>query len=478
MPTLAANASITVVVPAGWTLFVSGGAGTATGGVVTDPAGSTLGPFATERSITLTSVTPQSWSLARERADGGWDISAADVAAPGVDVLRRAEGGFNVVGPDGRRYTRGGDTLVPGAVPGDGVSVAPVLSVFDAPSGSGLLNGKSTTSGAPWFVTGAGVGTTSVNPAGYIEGSGNTYCYVQAPAAVTRVEQIFSGPLCTIAIAANNDLQSLIHQNFNSGGVPSMTVFTAGVSAPALWGRTVANIPNINDGQPHVLTLEMVGPLAFAYCDGLLVGVSGDPKFLTNGGNWAYAQIHSSAGDRIYGFRVFVGSPAVTDDGKEVIDVVGVNSVAVASRTLLIGNPSSAGFLPTGSNYFHVDDNSGHNFGSGTETRLNVRSTVSGNRAIVNIQAATTNTILGLRSNADGSADIQHQGANRIVFPFNVARVDQSVPQRLPAYTVATLPSAATFVGCLIRVTDGSANQQLAISDGTAWRFADGTVVS
>jgi hypothetical protein len=56
------------------------------------------------------------------------------------------------------------------------------------------------------------------------------------------------------------------------------------------------------------------GALAFAYVDGVLVSVSADARLLTAGGAWAYAQIHSAAGDRIYGFRVFVASsPAPTD---------------------------------------------------------------------------------------------------------------------------------------------------------------------
>jgi len=48
----------------------------------------------------------------------------------------------------------------------------------------------------------------------------------------------------------------------------------------------------------------------------------------------------------------------------------------------------------------------------------------------------------------------------------------------LPDYTVATLPSAANNARCLIYVSDGSSNKRLAISDGVAWRFPDGAVVS
>ena len=48
----------------------------------------------------------------------------------------------------------------------------------------------------------------------------------------------------------------------------------------------------------------------------------------------------------------------------------------------------------------------------------------------------------------------------------------------LPAYTVATLPDAEANAKCLIYVSDGTSNKRLAVSDGSAWRFPDGDVVS
>lgn len=53
-----------------------------------------------------------------------------------------------------------------------------------------------------------------------------------------------------------------------------------------------------------------------------------------------------------------------------------------------------------------------------------------------------------------------------------------TLPPRLPSYTVATLPSAATYVRGLIYVSDGVGNKRLAISDGTNWRWPDGAIVS
>ncbi len=62
--------------------------------------------------------------------------------------------------------------------------------------------------------------------------------------------------------------------------------------------------------------------------------------------------------------------------------------------------------------------------------------------------------------------------------PKGSAYVETTAPFRLPTYTVATLPSAATFARCMIYVSDGAANKRLAISDGTSWRWPDGAVVA
>ncbi|MBP2290710.1 glycosyl hydrolase family 28-related protein [Azospirillum rugosum] len=55
--------------------------------------------------------------------------------------------------------------------------------------------------------------------------------------------------------------------------------------------------------------------------------------------------------------------------------------------------------------------------------------------------------------------------------------VDAASHLGLRAYTVATLPSASPS-GRLIYVSDGAANRRLAVSDGTNWRWPDGTTVS
>jgi hypothetical protein len=56
--------------------------------------------------------------------------------------------------------------------------------------------------------------------------------------------------------------------------------------------------------------------------------------------------------------------------------------------------------------------------------------------------------------------------------------IDQNRHHRLRAYTVATLPAAATSPQGLIYVSDGTADKRLAVSDGSNWRWPDGAVVS
>lgn len=69
----------------------------------------------------------------------------------------------------------------------------------------------------------------------------------------------------------------------------------------------------------------------------------------------------------------------------------------------------------------------------------------------------------------DCEAGLSMFGANPVI--------DQNRHHRLRAYTVATLPSASPAAQ-MIYVSDGSSNRRIAVSDGSAWRFPDGAVVS
>lgn len=57
-------------------------------------------------------------------------------------------------------------------------------------------------------------------------------------------------------------------------------------------------------------------------------------------------------------------------------------------------------------------------------------------------------------------------------------RIGIAHPPMLPSYTVATLPSAGVSALGVAFVSNGAGNRRLAVSDGAAWRWPDGTVVS
>lgn len=48
----------------------------------------------------------------------------------------------------------------------------------------------------------------------------------------------------------------------------------------------------------------------------------------------------------------------------------------------------------------------------------------------------------------------------------------------LPSANVADLPDPALYPKCALYVNDGASNQHLATSDGSDWRWGDGTIVS
>lgn len=49
------------------------------------------------------------------------------------------------------------------------------------------------------------------------------------------------------------------------------------------------------------------------------------------------------------------------------------------------------------------------------------------------------------------------------------------LPQPRKIYTIATLPPAADFAGATVPVSDGTGNKPTVTSNGTIWRYQDGT---
>jgi hypothetical protein len=96
-------------------------------------------------------------------------------------------------------------------------------------------------------------------------------------------------------------------------------------------------------------------------------------------------------------------------------------------------------------------------FTSGSVSGLEVDQAISGQPVALKPYSSDTNV------------DLQVGG-------IGTGKLAIATPAQLPGYAFASLPLAATYSGCTVRVTDRS--QRLATSDGTNWRFADGTVAA
>jgi hypothetical protein len=94
-------------------------------------------------------------------------------------------------------------------------------------------------------------------------------------------------------------------------------------------------------------------------------------------------------------------------------------------------------------------------------------SSSGGNYAKVLGVASGSDPIIAGEGGTDVNLRLQGKGAGVVLL---------GTPFKLNGYAFASLPSAATYPGCMVRVTDRSSRP--ATSDGTNWRFADGTVVT
>lgn len=132
-----------------------------------------------------------------------------------------------------------------------------------------------------------------------------------------------------------------------------------------------------------------------------------------------------------------------------------------------------------------------HNTHDGTYSSQMIRLTTGQGGVTVateRVRVAANGTItLGGAPGAEGLRVVPAAGANRSVTVTGSQGGDPTIATSggrlafgaipvLPSYTVATLPSAAARG--LIYVSDGGGNKRLAISDGLAWRWPDGSAVS
>lgn len=59
------------------------------------------------------------------------------------------------------------------------------------------------------------------------------------------------------------------------------------------------------------------------------------------------------------------------------------------------------------------------------------------------------------------------------------ATIEEALTRRLPLFTLATLPSPTDkrWLWRLIAISDGAGNKFVATTNGTAWRYLEGTAV-
>lgn len=124
---------------------------------------------------------------------------------------------------------------------------------------------------------------------------------------------------------------------------------------------------------------------------------------------------------------------------------------------------------------------------AGTSITAGSTSAIAWNgRALMRSSADGIMRIANAAETAGVSVDVTTDGTLKIRDRTNAAdaaitagKATFSLPVIFPPYTVATVPSAATYAGGVIRVTNESGGDTLAHSDGTNWRrFADRAIIS
>jgi len=263
-----------------------------------------------------------------------------------------------------------------------------------------------------------------------------------------------------------NDGSAAIHLANVASGTPNAVY----LGSPVLLSNGNSG-PLMNSGTNGYVAVG--APAGQVEKPGLMVGEEGTGLFTPATGEIAVATAGSEAMRATASGTVTLGGPAATAAFSAVPVTNNVNRVRVTGA-------------PTGGSPTVAADGADANVnlqvmpkGSGT-LRLFARNNVA-----VEIAPASTTpaNYFRLLSQSAGSAPQINVGGSDADIGINLVPrgngvVSSASPFQLPSYTVATLPSAATFARCLVFVSNGTTNKRFAISDGTNWRWPDGAVVS
>jgi hypothetical protein len=251
--------------------------------------------------------------------------------------------------------------------------------------------------------------------------------------------------------------------------VPAGTPNAVFLGSPALLGNGNGG-PLANTGTNSFVALA--GPAGRADRPGVMVGSEATGLFAPSAtdiaavANGVEVLRATSAGTVTLGATSGAHGFGVTTPASTVNRVIATGTIAAGTPSLAVaGTDTNIGVALAAK-------------GTGT-VRLQTRGATAFE---VNATGTPGNFVRVNATASGGSPQLLAQGSDANV-PLQLsskgtAAVSTTNPFQLASYTIATLPAAASYARCLIYVADGTANKRLAISDGTAWRWPDGAVVS
>lgn len=225
----------------------------------------------------------------------------------------------------------------------------------------------------------------------------------------------------------------------------------------------------------------------------LVVSGGADGQVLTQQADGTYAPeaISAASGD-------VVGPASATDNAVARYDAT--TGKLLQNSLVTISDAGIVQISPTGTNGLNIGTSNGTNqtlsFGAGGTTIQGGNGfciiTTGGTFSIGSTAIAFSGNKLQLGSSVDtlsrggdGTITLTGNAADVVLAPAGTEKVRVAAnglvtnvgPVRMGVYTFATVPSASTFSGGMIRISDRA--QRTAYSDGTNWRFtADDVIIS
>ncbi|NOG69826.1 hypothetical protein [Roseicella sp. DB1501] len=240
------------------------------------------------------------------------------------------------------------------------------------------------------------------------------------------------------------------------------TVFDVAITTPIITVTTsdairlnaAGTIRRVSITEPFISTAGNNNVSDTTSCGILATGAGTIAHLEINGGSVITSRGHGIRVDRA---RYFRSSASVYDSKSGSGHYIGTQVVSFDIHA------------KSGSNWYGGNARYGVEIASNTTTTaLAITGDLRGNTLGSILDGAQTSAIRRINAIRDDSA--------ALTVGSGATLVDLAQPTRFPGYAFSGVPAAASNSGCTIRITDR--NHKLATSDGTAWRFADGTVIA